>query len=72
VNFKENVYAIYPMSPLEYNICLLLKMKISATNIAFLTCHSKESISSIRRRLYKKAFNKDGSPSDWDAIISSL
>ena len=32
----------------------------------------KYQISSMRRRLYKKVFDKDGSGKDWDEFILSL
>ena len=72
-NYTEKLHNIYNrMSSFEYRVCLLIKINISPINISHLTNHSKESISSVRRRLYYKAFNRKGSPADWDEIISSL
>lgn len=72
-NYTEKLHNIYNrMSSFEYRVCLLIKINISPVNISHLTNHSKESISSVRRRLYYKAFNRKGSPADWDEIISSL
>lgn len=72
-NYTEKLHNIYnKMSSFEYRVCLLIKINISPVNISHLTNHSKESISSVRRRLYYKAFNRKGSPADWDEIISSL
>ena len=34
--------------------------------------HSKEAITSNRRRLYEKVFGKKGTPKDWDSFILSL
>ena len=47
-------------------------MGISLTNIAHFVNLSKEAITASRRRMYIKAFNKKGKPSDWDKIIDSL
>lgn len=72
-NYTEKLHNIYNrMSSFEYRVCLLIKINISPVNISHLTNHSKESISSVRRRLYYKAFNRKGSPADWDEIINSL
>lgn len=71
-NFRSNVLAIYRTSQFEYRVCMLIKLKISPVNIGRMTNHSKESITATRRRLYEKAFNKKGRPSDWDSVILSL
>lgn len=45
---------------------------IEPTKIAKLTLHSKESITSTRRRLYEKVFGGKGSPKNWDEVIYAL
>lgn len=70
--FRQNVYAVYPTTEYEYHVCLLIKARVSPVNIGRMTNHSKESITSTRRRLFEKAFNKKGSPSDWDKVIALL
>lgn len=60
------------MSPLEYQVSLLLRMNISPIHIASLVLRHKSTISAIRRSLYKRTTGKDGSPADWDNIIHSL
>ena len=50
----------------------LLSNNISPIDIAKLTMHSKEAITSNRRRLYEKVFGKKGTPKDWDSFILSL
>ena len=55
--FKENLYDIYNLSLFEYRVCLLIKINIQPIDIGKLTEHSKESISSTRRRLYEKVFH---------------
>lgn len=48
------------------------ELEISPIDIAKLTMHSKEAITSNRRRLYEKVFGKKGTPKDWDSFILSL
>jgi len=60
------------ISPLEYEVCLLLKLGISPAAIATLVLREKSTISVIRRRLYKKVTGIEGTPADWDEIILSL
>lgn len=71
-NFDKNLYSFLEVSPQEYRICLLVKIEISPTNIAHFMNVTKEAITASRRRMYTKAFNKKGKPSDWDKIIISL
>lgn len=70
--FTEDLYSLYNLNEHEYRVCLLIKIKIAPIDIARLTAHSKEAISSTRRRLYKKVFHKNGTPKDWDDFIISL
>ena len=71
-NFSKKVHDLCKMSEHEYRVCLLIKVGITPTNIALLTHHSKEAITSVRRRLYYKAFGEKASPSEWDKVIRSL
>lgn len=70
--FHDRLVDLCKLSENEYRVCVLLKAQFSPSQIAVLTCHSKESVSATRRRLYMKAFGKKGAPADWDAIIRSL
>lgn len=60
------------MSKVEHQVCILLKLNASPSEIASVLCKDTSSISSIRSRLYKKVFDKKGSSKDWDAFIVSL
>ena len=60
------------MKTVEMQVCLLIKIGVPPTQIAYITSHTKQAITSIRKRLYKKVFNMDGSPEDWDIFISSM
>jgi tetratricopeptide (TPR) repeat protein len=60
------------LTPMEYQVCLLIKLNLTPIQMATLMLRDKSTISAIRRRLYKKITGQDGSPADWDNIIHSL
>ena len=71
-NFATRLYSLYNMSVHEYQVCLLLKINISPSQIASALCREVSSISSTRSRLYSKVFGKKGSSKEWDAFIATL
>ena len=71
-NFKKKLNELVSLNEQDYRICLLTKINVKPINIAQLTAHSPEAISSSRRRLYQKFTNKKGKPQDWDEIIHLL
>ena len=72
VGFIPRLRYLREMSDFEFRVCLLIKIEIKISDIARLTTHSIESISSVRRRLYEKIHKKKGTPKDWDDFILSL
>ena len=71
--FKEKLFGLYSnFSDFEYHLCLLIRLNIRPVDMAELTVHTKESVTSARRRMYEKVFQRKGSPKDWDEIILSL
>lgn len=60
------------LSDFERKISFLTKLGFVPSDIAVLTNHSKEAVSSARRRLYKKVFGTVGTPGDWDNFILSI
>ena len=70
--FVGQLRSFHQFSPHEWRLSLLLKAGVSPINIARLTAHSKQSVSSSRARLYTKVFGKKGSPNQWDEFIQSL
>ena len=56
----------------ELHVCILLKLQFRPADIARLLELKPESISSIRKRLYRKVTNENGTPELWDKIIYSL
>ena len=71
-NFSTRLHSLYSMSVHEYQVCLLLKINISPSQIASALCREVSSISSTRSRLYSKVFGKKGSSKEWDAFIATL
>ena len=71
-NFSARLHSLYSMSVHEYQVCLLLKINISPSQIASALCREVSSISSTRSRLYSKVFGKKGSSKEWDAFIATL
>ena len=71
-HFSSSLYGLYHLSPTEYQVCLLIKIHTAPIEIASVLCKDKSTISSIRKRLYKKVFDKEGSGKDWDEFILSL
>lgn len=71
-NFSSSLYGLYNLSSTEYQVCLLLKIRTKPAEIAAVLNKDKSTISSIRTRLYKKVFGKEGSGKEWDEFILSL
>lgn len=71
-DFTTRLRALYPISEIELQICLLLKINITTTGIAQLTGRSKSAIVSARKKLYEKIHNQSGKPEEWDAFITTF
>jgi tetratricopeptide (TPR) repeat protein len=71
-SFKTQITDICKLSDFKYHVCLLLKANISIANIALLTQHSTEAVTSTRRRMAKKAFGPESTPQDWDHFIAAI
>lgn len=70
--FSERLNQLYPIKERELQVCLLLKINMTPTQISAIILRSKQAITSIRKRLYTKAFNKEGTPEQWDNFIREL
>lgn len=70
--FTDKLFRISRISPHELRICFLIKINILPKDMARLTNRSRESITSVRRRLYEKFFGKKGTPQQWDEFIDLL
>ena len=70
--FTQRLLELYPMKTIEMQVCLLIKIGLPPTQIAFITAHTKQAITSIRKRLCKKVFKREGSPEEWDIFIHAM
>lgn len=70
--FSQRLQELYPVTDIELKVCLLLKIGLSPLQIAIITIRSKQAISSIRKRLYKKLFNDDGNTEQLDSFIRNF
>lgn len=71
-DFSNKLMSYCQLNAQEFHVCLLLKIGIKPNDISMLTARSKQSISSIRNRLFRKVFGDKGSGKDWDDFIYSL
>ena len=70
--FCSQLHNLYNMSELEFQVCLLVKLRIAPTDIAAVLSRETSTISTVRSRLYKKVFGKKGGARDWDEFILSI
>ena len=70
--FIGQLNELCPLSQTEFQVCLLIKLNVPLVRIAAIVCRSKQGISSLRERLYKKLTGKKGKPKDCDDFIRSL
>ena len=70
--FVQRLNELCSLSPTEFQVCLLIKLDIPLVRIADIVCRSKQGISSLRERLYKKFVGKKGRPKDCDDFIRNL
>lgn len=71
-DFRKTLFDSCKVNEYEYKICLLIKINISPTGIAIFMNKTNSAISLVRKRLYKKVFNKTVNPIEWDEFICSL
>jgi hypothetical protein len=70
--FISQLRGLYPMSELEYQVCLLIKLRIAPKDIAAVLARDMSTISTVRSRLYKKVFGQKGGAREWDDFILSI
>ena len=71
-NFRTSITSICKISIYDFRLCILIKAGFTPTEMAILTCKSVNAISATRRKLFFRAFNRVGAPSDWDKYIKYL
>lgn len=60
------------LSMVEWHVCLLVKLRFSPSEMAGVLCKDISTISSIRARLCRKVFGRNGGAKEWDDFILSL
>lgn len=70
--FTTQLRSLHPMSELEYQTCLLIKLRIAPKDIANVLSRDVSTISTVRSRLYKKVFGRKGSTKEWDDLILAM
>lgn len=71
-HFVQRLNKLCPLSQKELQVCLLIKTNVPLTQIADIVYSSKQGISSLRERLYKKFTGKKGKPKDCDNLIRNI
>ena len=67
-----NIKANPKISPMEYHICILTKLRFDIADIVLLTGSDNTSISAKRKRMLPKLFNRTGSAKEFDALILAM
>ena len=67
-----NIKANPKISPMEYHICILTKLRFDIADIVLLTGSDNTSISAKRKRMLPKLFNRTGSAKEFDALIFAM
>lgn len=70
--FISQLRGLYAMSDLEYQVCLLIKLRIAPSDIAAVLARDVSTISTVRSRLYKKVFGQKGGSREWDEFLLSI
>ena len=70
--FCSQLRGLHTMSSLEFQTCLLIKLRIAPKDIANVLTRDMSTISTVRSRLYKKVFDKKGGAKEWDDFIMSI
>ena len=70
--FCSQLKGLYAMSELEYQVCLLIKLRMAPKDIAAVLARDMSTISTVRSRLYGKVFGRKGGAKEWDDFIRSI
>ena len=70
--FSSQLRNLHTMSELEYQVCLLIKLRIAPKDIANVLARDVSTISTVRSRLYKKVFGEKGGAREWDEFILGI
>lgn len=71
-SFRSQLRNLQAMSELEYQVCMLIKLRIAPSDMAVVLARDASTISTVRSRLYKKVFDRKGGAREWDEFILSI
>ena len=71
-SFATKLRIMCNLSERDFRMCLLIRIRMSLVKVANILHIDKTSLSSQRRRLYKRYTGTNGSSKDWDTFILSL
>jgi hypothetical protein len=71
-HFSYRLSSIASLSEQEMRICYLIKLGVPSAHIALMLFKGKSTITMARKRLYKKSTQKDGTPTDLNAFLSTF
>ena len=60
------------LEPLEYRVCVLVKLGMKVNEIIYLTDTTNSRISMMRSRLHKRLFGESGGAKDFDQKMAEL
>lgn len=70
--FKKNIYSCSVLASHEYHICMLVKLGVATSKIAWLTNRAPSTISTAKQRIYKKITCEEGNAEQFDKLLSIL
>lgn len=69
-HFTEQLLRLYPkMKPQEMQVCQLLKLELTNQQIANLLCRTQQAITNLRKRLFQKMFDREGTAEELNRFL---
>ena len=69
-HFTNRLAAYYPkIKPQELQACQLLKLEFTNQQVALLLCRTQQAITNLRKRLFHKMFEREGSADEMDVFL---
>ena len=71
--FTDRLLELCPkLSEVEIHVCYLVKLEVPPTDIAHIIVRQKNTVSTIRERLNKKLYGKEGTAKQFDKFIEQF
>jgi len=68
--FVDKLTTFYPaIKPQEMQVCQLLKLEFTNQQIATILCKTQQAITNLRKRLYQKMFEKEGTADELNQFL---